>query len=226
MRYIFSIAGSLFLTVYVSLLLSCGNGSSKSVGGDNVESSADTVDVTAGAVKSDDYEANMPGPLTAFIPAGYSLLDSASGNLNLDNLRDYILVLKKNGEDTLAGDTAQAPRRPLLVLTGVGGGGFLLKGRNDKTVLCFNCGGVLGDSFMGIVIKNGYFSVEHYGGSSWRWTRIITYKYSAADDRWYLFKDGHEYFHAAQPDSVQRTILTTKDFGKVAFEAFDIDKEM
>jgi hypothetical protein len=226
MTYISSFAGSLFLTMCFTLLLSCGNGNVKSTAGDDVERSGDTINVTAEGVRSDDYEANMPRELTGFIPAGYMLLDSASGDLDLDKLKDYILVLKKTGEDTPAGDTAQAPHRPLLILTGVAGGGFILRGRNDKTVLCFNCGGLLGDPFMGIVIKNGYFSVEHYGGSSWRWTRVITYKYSAADGRWYLFKDGHEYFHAAQPDSVQPTILTAKDFGKVAFEEFNIDKGM
>ena len=226
MRYISSFASPLLLTVCFMQLLSCGNENSKSAAGHDAESSADTINVTEGGVKSDDYEANMPRELPAFIPAGYSLLDSVSGDLDLDKMKDYILVLKKNGEDTLAGDPAKAPHRPLLILAGVAGGGFILKAKNDKTVLCFTCGGLMGDPFMGIVIKNGYFSIEHYGGSSWRWTRIITYKYSTADSRWYLFKDGHEYFHATQPDSVQRTILTTKDFGKVAFEEFDIEKEM
>ena len=210
----------------LTIMTSCADQGSKETGVTAVVAGEDTSDVSAGGVKSDDYEDNMPKELTAFIPAGYSLLDSASGDLDLDKLKDFILVLKKAGEDTLATDTAMAPDRPLLVLTGVAGGGFLLKARNDKTVLCYNCGGVMGDPFMGVVIKNGYFSVEHYGGSSWRWTRIITYKYSPADDRWYLFKDGHEYFHAAQPDSVQRTILTTKNFGKVAFEDFDVNKEI
>jgi hypothetical protein len=215
-----------FLAGCFMMMISCADQQQKRSSVDAAVTARDTIDVSDAAVKSDDYEQNVPKELAAFIPAGYSLLDSASGDLDLDKLKDFILVIKKKGEDTLATDTAMSPGRPLLILTGVAGGGFLLKARNDKTVLCFNCGGVLGDPFMGVVIKNGYFSVEHYGGSSWRWTRIITYKYSTADDRWYLFKDGHEYFHAAQPDSVERTILTAKDFGRVAFEDFDIDKEL
>ena len=80
----------------------------------------------------------------------------------------------------------------------------------------------MGDPFMGIKIKNGYFSVEHYGGSSWRWTRIITYKYSKQDKEWFLHKDGSESFHASEPQKVETKIKTTKDFGQIKFEEFDI----
>jgi hypothetical protein len=78
---------------------------------------------------------------------------------------------------------------------------------------------------MDIVIKNGYFSVEHYGGSAWRWTRIITYKYSKEENNWFLYKDGGESFNAGDPEKVEKTVRTTKDFGKVLFKDFDIYKE-
>jgi hypothetical protein len=102
-----------------------------------------------------------------FIPAGYVLLDSASGDLNRDSYRDLVLVLKKNREE----DSVDVPR-PLLLLLG-SAAGYSLAGRNDNVVLCYSCGGVFGDPYQGITIKNGYFSIEHYGGSNWRWTRVI-----------------------------------------------------
>jgi hypothetical protein len=83
----------------------------------------------------------------------------------------------------------------------------------------------MGDPFMQVVIKKGYFSIEHYGGSSWRWTRIITFKYSPDDNYWFLYKDGGEYFHAAEHEKKTKKVLTSKDFGKVRFDEFDIYKD-
>ncbi|OQA01818.1 MAG: hypothetical protein BWY70_00237 [Bacteroidetes bacterium ADurb.Bin408] len=73
--------------------------------------------------------------------------------------------------------------------------------------------------------KTVIFSVEHYGGSAWRWTCIITYKYSKQEKEWLLHKDGAENLYIYEPEKVERNIKTTKVFGKVKFEAFDIYKE-
>jgi len=84
----------------------------------------------------------------------------------------------------------------------------------------------MGDPYVSIVIKKGYFSIEHYGGSSWRWQRIITYKYSPVDKEWYLHRDGTVSFNAGDPDkTTEITGRTAKDFGKVRFGDFDIYKE-
>jgi hypothetical protein len=168
---------------------------------------------------------NLPSELLVFVPTNYSVLDTVSGDLNLDKINDYILVLKKNGEDTLSNVIDNPERRPLLILLSDKNNKLKLAKRNDNTVYCIDCGGIMGDPFMGITIKNGYFSVEHYGGSAWRWTRIVTYKYSKQDNEWFLHKDGSESYHTSEPEKVESNIRTTKDFGKVKFEEFDIYKE-
>lgn len=167
---------------------------------------------------------NFASNISEFIPANYSVLDTTSGDLNLDEIKDYILVLKKNGEDTLSNVNGDPENRPLLILLGEGNNKLKLAKKNENTVYCFDCGGMMGDPFVGITIKNGYFSVEHYGGSSWRWSRIITYKYSKKDNEWFLHKDGGESFHASEPEVTESNIRTTKDFGQVKFENFDIYK--
>lgn len=167
---------------------------------------------------------NFASNISEFIPANYSVLDTTSGDLNLDEIKDYILVLKKNGEDTLSNVNGDPENRPLLILLGEGNNKLKLAKKNENTVYCFDCGGMMGDPFVGITIKNGYFSVEHYGGSSWRWSRIITYKYSKKDNEWFLHKDGSESFHASEPEVTESNIRTTKDFGQVKFEDFDIYK--
>jgi hypothetical protein len=159
------------------------------------------------------------------VPTNFSLLDSICGDLNLDEINDYILVLKKNGEDSLSKVVDDPERRPLLILLREKDNKLKLVRRNDNTVSCIDCGGMMGDPFMGITIKNGYFSVEHYGGSAWRWYRIITYKFSKQENEWFLHKVGLESYHASEPEKVESKIRTTKDFGKIKFEEFDIYKE-
>lgn len=167
----------------------------------------------------------LPPALASFVPEGYTALDTTSGDLNLDAYPDMTLVLKKNGEETTSDVVEHPERRPLLLLLGQPGGTYQLAARNDNAVYCIDCGGMMGDPFMDVAIKKGYFSVEHYGGSGWRWTRTITFKYSPADSTWYLHKDGGDSFHAAEPEKVQTTVRTTKDFGRVPFEKYDIYAE-
>ena len=168
---------------------------------------------------------NLPNELLEFVPKDFSVLDTISGDLNLDEINDYILVLKKNGEDSLSNVIDNPEKRPLLILLRDKDNKLKLVRRNNNTVYCIDCGGMMGDPYMGTTIKNGSFSVEHHGGNSWRWTRIITYKFSKQDNEWFLDKDASESFHASEPEKVENKIRTTKDFGKIKFEEFDIYKE-
>lgn len=175
--------------------------------------------------EQDNNSHTSPGSLSAFIPTGYSMLDSASGDLNRDQRPDLILVLKRDDEATTSDDIAHPAKRLLLILIRDSNNQLQQVKRSDNTVYCFHCGGAMGDPYMGVTIKNGYFSVEHYGGSAWRWTRIITYKYSETEKEWLLHKDGSESFNASAPEKVTTRIRTIRDFGKVAFEQFDMYKD-
>lgn len=175
-------------------------------------------------IKSETLEA-LPDELKEFVPPGFSFLGGEKGNLNLDKYADVVLVLKKDNEKETSDVVNNPEKRPLLILLGQADKTYKLAARNDNTVYCVDCGGVFGDPFDSLTITNGNFSINHYGGSSWRWTRIITYKYSPAEKKWYLFRDGAESFHASEPNKVKTTIKTAKNFGKVSFEKFDIYKE-
>ena len=141
--------------------------------------------------------------------------------MNLDKYEDLILVLESS--DII--NNPEDEERLLLILIGEKNGTYKLAAKSNKTVYCSDCGGMMGDPFQGITIKNGYFSIEHYGGSAWRWTKIITYKFSKADNHWFLHRDGGEFFHAAEPEKSKSNMRTKKDFGNVRFEEFDIFKE-
>lgn len=209
------------------LLTACGNGSSSAVPGikhdtlaTKKDSSADNDTAYHGFVHADEYftkpTINLPADLAVFVPKGYTALDTISGDLNLDSIPDKILILRKAHEDTIDQDDT-AGRRPLLILTGQADHSFKLAAQNDKVVLCYHCGGAGGDAYQETVIKNGYFSVEYGGNTPHVWSRIVTFRYSAADSSWYLHKDGR-----SGEGTHKSSIRTEKDFGKMPIGQFDV----
>ena len=172
-----------------------------------------------------DDEVKVPAALKKYIPAGFEALNVTKGDLNRDAYPDFILVLKKKGEEKTSDVIDHPEKRPLLIFLGQADQSFKLAAKSNNSVYCVDCGGMMGDPFTGISIKNGYFSVEHYGGSGHRWTRIVTFKYSPADKNWYLFKDGGDRFHATAPEEVKTEVKTVKNFGKIPFQKFDIYKD-
>ena len=168
---------------------------------------------------------DVPANLKGFVLKGYDVLDITKGDLNRDAYPDAVMVLYKKGEEKTSDVIKHPEKRPLFVLIGMADKTYKLAAQSNNAVYCVDCGGQMGDPFTGITIKNGYFSVEHYGGSGWRWTRIVTFKYSPAEKNWFLFKDGGERFNAITHEEVKTPVKTAKNFGKVPFNKFDIYKD-
>lgn len=152
---------------------------------------------------------------------GFVPLDVVYGDINNDKLADLVVVLHNKQEDTIH---SRNIRRPLLLLLNNGDKTYKLAGRNDRVVHCAHCGGSF-DPYSGITIRNCYFSIEHYGGLSMRWTHIVTFRYSAKDHNWLLHKDGSTYFHSSAPDKVKTEIKTVKQFGRVLFKDYNNEDE-
>lgn len=158
-----------------------------------------------------------PNTFTYYIPENFQVLDSLAGDLNGDNIPDMILILKTNNEELLPESS-----RPLIILTGNKSGSFDLRARNDSVVLCKNCGGVFGDPYQNITIGDGSFSIEHYGGSSWRWSRSVTFKFDPGSKKFFLQMDSGISYHTSNPDSTE-TIVHNKDyFNKLTIENYSI----
>ncbi|WP_224994305.1 hypothetical protein [Cesiribacter sp. SM1] len=163
--------------------------------------------------------------LSPFFLEGHEVLDIQKGDINNDRLDDVILIQKATDEVETSDVIDHPTPRPLMLLLRQPNGELQLAARNDYIVLCVDCGGMMGDPYQGTTIKNNYFSVEHYGGSAWRWSRIITFKYQSDSQHWYLHKDGGVSFHAANPDStMEESVKTVKDFGVIRFEDYKTDE--
>lgn len=161
--------------------------------------------------------------LQQFVPKGYTILDTVSGNLNLDEYADIIMILQKQNESEYIQDMDAPLKRPLLILTGHAGNSYKPAARNDNSVLCKQCGRMLEDPFRRVVIKNGYFTVEHYYGSRWiNWTQYVTYRYNTTSTTWHLYKISSESYNPDYPDDVGVAIKTKKDFGNILFTKFNL----
>lgn len=158
-------------------------------------------------------------PLQQFISKGFTLLDSASGDINKDGKTDLLVILKNDLEETSMDTT-----RPLLVLFGEDNGLYSLAAQSDSVVLCRGCGGVFGDPYAGLTVKNNFFSIEHYGGSNWRWTRIITFRYDVKTKKIFLHRDAGESFHIEDPEKTNPYTYTKEDYGRLLFSKYSYDK--
>jgi hypothetical protein len=163
--------------------------------------------LSATIVKSQNFD--------TFIPRGYELLDSKSGDLNQDGIMDYVIICKNPKEDE-----EEDAKRPLMILHGNPNGSLTLIERNDNIVLCFLCGGVWGDPYEGMTLKKNFFSVEHRGGSNDRWTRIITFKYNTKDKSYYLHKDGGVLYNTFDPNKSTDEFYNKKLWGKMLFRDY------
>lgn len=165
--------------------------------------------------------------VSKFIPQGYEILDTISGDLNLDGKIDLLLVLKKSIENAIDYDDPNFPslERPFLILLRNNANKLELACKSENIVYCIDCAGAMGDPYLKTVIKEGYFSLEfHGGGNVWRWDRIITFKYSKQENDWLLHKDSFESYNLMEYDNANVKIQTTKDFGRVKFDDFKVSE--
>jgi len=117
----------------------------------------------------------------AFIPSGYDTLMVAKGDLNNDQLEDLALVLKSKKEDDKDADPNVEPPGRLLVLLFKTADGYKTAMKLDSAILCKQCGGVFGDPFADMTIKKNVLTINHYGGSAWRWELTHRFRYQQND---------------------------------------------
>ncbi len=158
-------------------------------------------------------------PLDAFILDNHKILGQGKGDLNKDGIEDIIIVLARMDEVSEDYEVLHSDPRPLLILLGTDKDNYTLAVRNDKAVYKVDEGGVMGDPFSAIALKDGVFTIEHFGGSAERWSRYSTFRYSDKQKTWLWAKDGTVHSSAHDPD------FHKEDYMKVdnrPFSEFDI----
>ena len=160
----------------------------------------------------------VPAEVERFIPEDHQAIAVEQGDLNRDGREDYILAIEK-----IDGDEGEP--REVRILTRQTDGSLKLARRGPRAILCKGCGGTMGDPFMGITVKAGRFTIEHYGGSGWRWSEYFTFAWSRRDQTWQLVRVDASSFHAGEPDKVEKSVQKPpKDFGKIDLAEFDCEQ--
>ncbi len=154
----------------------------------------------------------------AFVPKGYEMMDYVTGDLNGDKKADAILILKIVGEEN---STADESTRPLIILTRQANGKLKQEKRNDDLVLCRQCGGVFGDPYDNTTIANNGFTIDFYGGSSWRWGYTYSFAWKPAKSNWYLVKEKQISFQSGDPETTTKEVqIGESELGEISFEDY------
>ena len=164
--------------------------------------------------------------LQSFVPKGFAIKDTAFGDLNNDKKIDVVLVLYTTQENNPAfEDTAMNIGRPLMVLLQQPDGTLKLAKRNDNIIMCKQCGGMMGDPFESIIIKNNAFIVSFYGGSSWRWGDVYGFSWDAAAHTWQLTKESHTSFQSGDPEATTKsTTIPASEINNFNIDNFNINQ--
>lgn len=179
----------------------------------------------SGALRAAEFPANI----VRLIPKGYEVLSYAVGQLNDDNLQDYLVVVHHPVDTRL-----QPSLRPLLIFTQNPDGTFRLATRNDALVMRADEGGQC-DSFTdsednGLAIKDRYFTVQHSVACGQHWTDYITFHYDEKRHDWLFHKEIVQSWHlnsdpggdALELDPVHVTKANSKH--PITFEAWRRDQ--
>lgn len=105
-----------------------------------------------------------------FHPSGLVLLAEASGDLDKDGIDEKAIVY--DTKDTTEDGTV----RELCIFKKKEGKWYTwIKSRN--AILKSQEGGMMGDPFGELIIKNGVLSISFDGGSSWKWAYTDKYRF-------------------------------------------------
>jgi hypothetical protein len=146
--------------------------------------------------------------VAAFIPAGWEILDSASGDLNKDTRTDFALVLQHKTKkqlikkDQYTTDTVITNPRMLLLLFADSSGYKLMEQNNTFVPTCDQPPNVMDDPFGDISIRKGVIKIDiHYFYYMGSWNvSSYSYKFRYQDNAFALIGADCSDFHRASHD--------------------------
>ncbi|MCA6381681.1 MAG: hypothetical protein IM574_11920 [Cytophagales bacterium] len=158
--------------------------------------------------------------LLEIIPTKWTIIDSVSGDLNKDRIKDYALVLQTidsvhliNEEDGNI-DTIKTQPRILAIIFGDKRESRFVLQMQSNTFILYHDNPYMDDPFDGLSIDNNVLSINFriwYSWGSW-WTSQVTYKFRYGADVFNLIGFESHSFHRATMESKSNSInfLTKK----------------
>lgn len=104
-----------------------------------------------------------------------TIMGQADGDLDKDGIAEKAVVFESlEGED----ETGMAR---ILIIYKQESGKWVEWVNTDQAVLSADEGGMMGDPFDGIDITKGILIINHWGGSSWKWSHTDKYRFQKGD---------------------------------------------
>jgi hypothetical protein len=172
--------------------------------------------------------------LTPFIPKGYKLLFQYTADLNLDSLKDKIIVV---GTDRSLGDSAlrkmlppgtNLQKRPVIILLRQKDNSLKRVTRNDEA-LAQRLGST--DPFSTIRCSPGMFIIEHVvNDNSQNCTIAARFEWVPKQSDWYLKNYSHSCIFTGAVTATEEDVpykeKTPKNFGKLVFGKYKYPMEI
>lgn len=112
------------------------------------------------------------------IPENYSIVDSTSGDLDKDIIKELVVAYNAGPEN----ETDGVPRE--LIIYKLKNNKWTAWKKSRQALYGSRDGGMMGDPFGEIKIENGILTIIQNGGSAWKWG--VTDKYRFQDGAFYL----------------------------------------
>lgn len=132
----------------------------------------------------------------SMIPQGWKIIDSISGDLNDDRIKDIAFVLefyRPVKENRAYGDNnteiiteVQKPRILAIYFRRSVNGSYRLSTQNNNFMLRSEEGGAMGDPIRPMNIQANKLILSFEGGGNWRWK--LNYSFRHQDKEWLLTK--------------------------------------
>ncbi|WP_316812440.1 hypothetical protein [Pedobacter heparinus] len=142
--------------------------------------------------------------VTVLVPQNWTVIDSISGDLNNDKVKDLALILefyRPVKENRAYGDNeteiiteVQKPRILAIYFRRSASGAYRIAAQNNNFILRSEEGGAMGDPLRPISIDSNKLSLAFEGGANWRWKLHYTFKYQDKD--WQLTKANNYAWHS------------------------------
>lgn len=105
-----------------------------------------------------------------FQPKGSTIIESVDGDLDGDKIPEKVIIYNTKDEGELG------KIRELQILKKINGKWTILE-KSRNAILESSAGGMMGDPYQSTTIKNGILTIDHYGGSSWKWGNTDKYRF-------------------------------------------------
>jgi hypothetical protein len=126
-------------------------------------------------VTDDAVERRLTQEFQSFIPAGYIVFDTATAGFDTDGQKDIAIAAMQK-------DMPDSSRYPVVLKNN--NNTYIASSKCNAAILCRGCAGVFGDPHAGISLSKNVLAINHYGGSAWRWTNNISFRFQ--NNQWRL----------------------------------------